>query len=124
MNYAESDDDDDEDVFAAMEAAQSRRRNRQRQRVANDDDDEDDYEEPKDVDAGDDDGKLDRVCRRFVKTGSFTNENDYMQMRWPTSSSLMNLTPQPKRGSVPPSHNLRAKGPRPCRPLPDRQWRN
>lgn len=59
VNYAESSDDDDEDVFVAMKAAKSRRRNRPQSRVADDDDDDGDvYEESKEPEVADEDGRF------------------------------------------------------------------
>lgn len=57
VNYAES-SDDDEDVFVAMKAAKSRRRNRPQSRVVDDDDDGDVYEESKEPEVADEDGRF------------------------------------------------------------------
>lgn len=57
VNYAES-SDDDEDVFVAMKAAKSRRRNRPQSRVVDDDDDGDVYEESKESEVADEDGRF------------------------------------------------------------------
>lgn len=57
VNYAES-SDDDEDVFVAMKAAKSRRRNRPQSRVVYDDDDGDVYEESKESEVVDENGRF------------------------------------------------------------------